>query len=61
MKVKLLTDRATADGEIQSAGDVVNVPTEEARVLLERGSAEPVGEKPERRRETRVLAGGEER
>lgn len=48
MKVKLLVSRAgTRDGETfsESVGDVVDLPSDEAKRLLEAGQAEPVAKK----------------
>jgi len=56
MKVKLLVSRAgTRDGESfsESAGEVVEVPNDEAKRLLEAGQAEPVAKKRAQRAEKR--------
>jgi hypothetical protein len=44
MKVKLLVTRAAA-GETAHPGDVVDLPTDEAKRLLESNQAEPVARK----------------
>lgn len=42
VKVRLLTSRVEIRGGVQEVGDVIELPADEAKVLLERGQAEPV-------------------
>lgn len=42
VKVRLLTSRVEARGAVQHEGDVIELPADEAKALLEAGSAEPV-------------------
>jgi hypothetical protein len=57
MRIRLLTGRATNDGrEAWSPGDELELPDDEARKLIEQGSAEPVAMKGSDRRETRPSA-----
>lgn len=55
MKVRLLTERVEARGIVQRIGEIIEVPKDEALVLLERGHAEPVASKPVERAEKRVI------
>lgn len=52
MRVRLLTGRAT-ETESWEPGEEIDVPDDEAKRLLENGSAEPVARKPADKRETR--------
>ncbi|MCB0865817.1 MAG: hypothetical protein KDB58_08895 [Solirubrobacterales bacterium] len=52
MKVKLSTSRSTPDG-VHDAGEIIDLPAEEAKRLLESGQAEPVAVKRAQRAEKR--------
>ena len=52
MKVKLSTTRSTPDG-VNEVGEIVDLPAEEAKRLLNSGQAEPVASKRSQRAEKR--------
>ena len=54
VKVRLLTTRASALGQVQEIGDVIELPKTEALEMLERGYAEPVAKTQTERAEKRV-------
>lgn len=53
VKVKLLTSRVEARGDVQHEGDIVELDASEAKTLLERGQAEPVATRKRSEKATR--------
>ena len=48
MKVRLLTSRGLANGASETWGETIDVPSDEAKRLIDAGQAEPIGKpKPE--------------
>lgn len=53
MKVRLTTGRADGEGNSWEPGDEIEVPDDEAKRLLESGSAEPIAKRKRDLAETR--------